>query len=379
MQLEKIDDHLREWKWVDSSGFSIPSVILPFGDSTNLPVNPVLQQYAHSNSSMQTWRMAGFLQRELNFHTRRGDDIKVLLGVRGQLYASHMESNGVVDDFGPRWTVSPRASINYMPAGQSDLLFRLAAGMYSQAPFYREYRRDDGQLVPGVKPQHSWQVTATTDYRFRLWDKPFTLTADLYYKYLTNLIPYEVDNLRLRYKPDETAVGYAVGLSVRLNAELIKGLESWASLSIMKTQEDIEGDAYGWLDRPTDQRISFKVFLQDNVPDMPWWRMSLNLVFATGTPIMTPFGNNGGDYLRLPSYYRIDWGNTIRLSQFEGLKHKKLFRMVEDIQIGIEVFNLFNFHNVVSYLWVADIDNIPRRVPNYLTARQLNFKLTVLF
>ncbi len=379
VQLEKIDDHLREWKWVDSSGFSIPSVILPFGDSTNLPVNPVLQQYAHSNSSMQTWRMAGFLQRELNFHTRRGDDIKVLLGVRGQLYASHMESNGVVDDFGPRWTVNPRASINYMPAGQSDLLFRLAAGMYSQAPFYREYRRDDGQLVPGVKPQHSWQVTATTDYRFRLWDKPFTLTADLYYKYLSNLIPYEVDNLRLRYKPDETAVGYAVGLSVRLNAELIKGLESWASLSIMKTQEDIEGDAYGWLDRPTDQRISFKVFLQDNVPDMPWWRMSLNLVYATGMPIMTPFGNNGGDYLRLPAYYRIDWGNTIRLSQFEGLKHKKIFRIVEDIQIGIEVFNLFNFRNVVSYLWVADIDNIPRRVPNYLTARQLNLKITVLF
>jgi len=170
-----------------------------------------------------------------------------------------------------------------------------------------------------------------------------------------------------------------VGLSVRLNAELIKGLESWASLSIMKTQEDIEGDGYGWLDRPTDQRVSFKVFLQDNVPDMPWWRMSLNLVFATGTPIMSPFGNNGGEYLRLPSYYRIDWGNTIRLSQFEGLKHKKIFRIVEDIQIGIEVFNLFNFHNVVSYLWVADIENIPRRVPNYLTARQLNVKLTVLF
>ena len=379
LQMEHIDDHLREWKWVDSSGFSIPSVILPYGDSSNMPVNPILQQYAHSNSSMQSWRTSGYLQRELNFYTRRGDDIKVLLGVRGQLYASHMESNGVTDDLGPRWTVSPRASINYMPAGQKDLLFRLAGGFYSQAPFYREYRRDDGQLVASVTPQHSWQLTATTDWRFRIADKPFTLTADLYYKYLTNLIPYEVDNLRLRYKPDETAVGYAVGLSVRLNAELVKDLESWASLSIMKTQEDIDGDAYGWLDRPTDQRVSFKVFLQDNVPDMPWWRMSLNLVYATGMPIMTPFGNNGGDYLRLPSYYRIDWGNTIRLSQFEGLKHKKIFRVVEDIQIGIEVFNLFNFRNVVSYLWVADIDNIPRRVPNYLTARQLNVKLTVLF
>lgn len=379
IQLENVDDHLREWKWVDSSGYSLPSIILPFGDSTNYPVNPILQQYAHSNSSLQTWRTAGYLQRELNFHTRRGSDIKLLLGLRGQLYASRLESNGSTDDFGPRWTLSPRASINYMPSGKDNLLFRLAAGMYSQSPFYREYRRDDGQLVPDVEPQHSWQVTATTDYRFRLWGKPFSFTADLYYKYLTNLIPYEVDNLRLRYKPDERAVGYAVGLSLRLNAELVEGMESWASLSIMKTQEDIEGDGFGWLDRPTDQRFSFKLFLQDNVPDMPWWKMSLNLVFATGTPIMSPFGNNGGDYLRLPSYYRIDWGNTVRLSQFETLKHKKLFRLVEDIQVGIELFNLFNFRNVVSYLWVADIDNIPRRVPNYLTARQINFKVTVLF
>ena len=378
-QLEQVNDHLREWKWVDSSGYSIPSHILPFGDTTNVPLNPILQQFALSNSSMQTFRTSGYLQRELNFYTRRGSDIRVLVGVRGQFYNTHMESNGLVCDFGPQWTVSPRASINYMPAGQKDLLFRLAGGWYSQAPFYREYRRFDGQLVPDVDPQHSWQVTATADWRFRLANKPFTLTADLYYKYLTHLISYEVDNLRLRYKPDQSAVGYAVGLSVRLNAELIKGLESWASLSIMKTQEDIEGDGYGWLDRPTDQRVSFKVFLQDNVPDMPWWRMSLNLVYATGTPIMSPFGNNGGEYLRLPSYYRIDWGNTIRLSQFESLKHKKIFRIVEDIQIGIEVFNLFNFHNVVSYLWVADIDNIPRRVPNYLTARQLNIKLTVLF
>jgi hypothetical protein len=328
---------------------------------------------------MQTWRAAAYLQRELNFHTRRGDDIKVLLGVRGHVYGSHMESNGVRSDVGPEWMVSPRGSVNYKPAVEADLLFRLAAGMYCQSPFYREYRGMDGQLTPAVEPQRSWQVTGTTDWRFRLWDKPCTLTADLYYKHLSNLIPYVVDNLRIRYMPDKTAVGYAAGLSLRLNAELIEGLESWASLSIMKTQEDIEGDGYGWLDRPTDQRVSFKVFLQDNVPDMPWWRMSLNLVFATGTPISSPYGTNGGDQLRLPSYYRVDWGNTVRLSQFEKLKHKPLFRKIEDIQISLEVFNLFNFRNVVSYLWVSDYENQPHRVPNYLTARQVNLKVTVLF
>ncbi len=371
LQLEQIDDHLREWKWVDSSGYALPTNMLPFGDSTNYPVPPVLQLFANSSNSMQTLRGAAFVQRELDFTTRRGDDFKMLAGIRMQVYST--------DAGGPKWMISPRASVNFKPKMGQDILFRLAAGIYHQAPFYREYRRDDGSLCTDLDPQTSYQLTGTTDWNFRLWAKPFTLTADLYGKYITNLIPYSVDNLRLRYMPDEKAVGYAVGLSLRLNGELVEGLESWASLSLMQTQEDIEGDGLGWLARPTDQRLSIKIFLQDNVPDMPWWRMSLNLVFATGSPIAVPFGDNGGDQLRLPSYYRIDWGNTIRLSQFEKLKHKKIFHYVEDIQIGLEVFNLFNFRNVVSYLWVADIDNLPRRVPNYLTARQLNFKITVLF
>lgn len=373
VQMEKISDHLREWKWVDSSGYALPTHILPYGDSSNYPVSPILQLYANSNNSLQTWRTAAYAQREVNFHTNRGDDIKVLFGVRGQLstlLSPHSTHN---------WILSPRASVNFKPAIEADLLFRLAAGIYKQAPFYREYRRDDGSLRTNLAPQTAYQLTATADWNFRLWDKPCTFTADLYYKYLTDLIPYAIDNLRVRYMPDQTAVGYVAGLSLRLNAELIEGLESWASLSIMKTQEDIEGDGLGWLDRPTDQRVSFKLFLQDNLPDKPWWRMSLNLVFATGTPITSPFGANGGETLRLPAYYRIDWGNTLRLSQFEVLKNKRIFRLVEDIQIGLEVFNLFNFKNVVSYLWVTDIDNTPRRVPNYLTARQLNVKVTVLF
>ena len=371
LQLENINDHLREWKWVDSSGYALPTHMLPFGDTTNYPVPPVLQLFANSNNTLQTFRTAAFVQREIDLHTRRGSDIKILAGVRAQMYTTEGSD--------PKWMISPRASVNYKPQMKQDMLFRLAAGIYRQAPFYREYRRDDGSLCLNLDPQTSYQITGTTDWRFRLWNKPFTLTADLYGKYITDLIPYTIDNLRLRYLPDEKAVGYAVGISFRLNGELIEGLESWASLSIMQTQEDIEGDGLGWLYRPTDQRLSFKLFLQDNVPDMPWWRMSLNLVYATGTPIAVPFGNNGGEQLRLPSYYRLDWGNTIRLSQFESLKHKRLFRVIDDIQIGLEVFNLFNFRNVVSYLWVADIDNLPRRVPNYLTARQVNLKITVLF
>lgn len=372
LQLENIDDHLREWRWVDSAGYALPTQFSPIGDPTNEPSSPILQQYLNSNHSMHTWRSAAFIQRELDFFTRRESDIKVLLGLRGQLYANSVASS-------PRFMLSPRASVNYKPRMKHDMLFRLAAGVYQQAPFYREYRTAAGALIADLPPQKSYQITGSVDWNFRLWDKPFTLTSDLYYKYLTDLIPYTVDNLRVRYMPEQQAVGYVAGLSLRLNGELVEGLESWASLSIMRTQEDIAGDGLGWLDRPTDGRVSFKLFLQDNVPDMPWWRMSLNLVYATGMPVTVPVLPRSETSYRLPSYYRVDWGNTIRLSQFAVLKHKRIWKYVEDIHVSLEVFNLFNFRNVVSYLWVSDHQNQYYPVPNYLTARQLNVKLTVLF
>ena len=368
-QCERVGDHLREWKWVDSAGYALPTTVLPFGDSTNGVLSPQLQNFVHADNSLQTLRGAAFVQRDVGFTTERGDDIKLVAGLRGQLYkvdaASRLQA-----------MLSPRVSASYKPVGERDILFRLAAGIYNQAPFYREYRRDDGSLVTDLSPQTSYQVMGTTDWRFRLWERPFALTADVYYKYITHLIPYTLDNLRLRYQPDLTAVAYATGLSLRLNGELVDGLESWASLSLMQTQEDIEGDGQGWLARPTDQRVSFKVFLQDNIPTIPWWRMSLSLVYGSGTPVRR-YAN--GKSLRLPAYFRVDWGNTVQLSRFDRLRHTKVFRYVDDIQVGVEVFNLFNFRNVVSYLWVSDYENIQYPVPNYLTARQLNFKLTILF
>lgn len=368
LQLEQIDDHLREWRWVDSAGYALPATFYPLGDSSNMPVSPMLQSFATADNSMRTLRGAAFVQRDVNFTTAHGDDITLVAGLRAQLYG-----NSLAD--APRAMVSPRLSGSFKPHGRRDLLFRLAAGIYQQAPFYREYRRTDGTLAPNLDPQVSYQAMGTADWRFRLWQRPFTLTADLYYKYITGLIPYTVDNLRLRYQPDLEAVAYAAGLSVRLNGELVEGLESWASLSLMQTQEDIAGDSLGWLARPTDQRLSFKLFLQDNLPTIPWWRMSLSLVFGSGTPV----SRTGTTVYRLPAYYRVDWGNTVQLKQFSRLKHSRLLRHVDDVHVGLEVFNLFNFRNVVSYLWVADYNNIYYPVPNYLTARQLNLKVTVLF
>ncbi|MBQ0015364.1 MAG: TonB-dependent receptor, partial [Bacteroidales bacterium] len=217
----------------------------------------------------------------------------------------------------------------------------------------------------------------TFDWNMRIKDRPFRFTADLYYKYLTHLVPYTIDNLRLRYNPDAEATGYAAGLSLRLGGEFVDGLESWASVSIMQTQEDIEGDGIGWIARPTDQRFSFKLFFQDYVPTLPWWRMSINIVYGTGMPVTFPYQKDRSSEHRLPAYFRVDWGNTIALSQIEPCRHWNIFRYVDDIQLSVEVFNLFNYHNVVSYIWVADYSNTYYPVPNYLTARQLNLKLTV--
>lgn len=386
LQCDAVADHLREWRWVDSAGYAVPATPVTPGDSSNVPYNPMLQHYANAENTLNTLHAMLFAQRELNFTVHGKADIKVLAGVRGQLYSyiGHVEGTGGADDAPfptprPQFLFSPRVSVSCKPYWREDILFRLAAGVYSQPPFYRELRRDDGTLVTDIEGQKSYQAMATADWNLRLWGKPFKLTADIYCKYVTDLIPYTLDNLRLRYRPDLDAVGYAAGASLRLNGEFVKGLESWASLSLMRAREDIEGDGLGWLPRPTDQLVSFKIFLQDNIPQIPWWKMSMSLIYGSPLPIDVPGQARTADPLRMPSYFRVDWGNTINLKSFEAIGRVPWLGSVKDIQVGLEVFNLFNYRNVISYLWVYDYEGRPFRVPNYLTARQVNVKLTILF
>lgn len=378
-QLEQVTDRLREWRWVDSAGFALPADHSVPGDSSNTPHTPILQRFANSHAGLTTLRSVAFAQREINLMLPSGADLRILAGLRAAVYHTDLVRYDEGHSTGLKPFFSPRISASLKPRWEHyDILFRLATGIYQQPPFYREYRNADGLLVPSVSPQTSYQVMATADWNFRLWERPFKLTADVFYKYITNLVPYTVDNLRITYNPELDAVAYATGISLRLNGDLVPGLESWASLSLLRTQEDIVGDTLSWLPRPTDQRLSFKLFLQDHIPQMPWWRMSLSFIYATGTPISHPAGRRD-IVLRLPSYLRLDWGNTIQLSRFSSLKSSRLFRVIDDLHVGVEVFNLFNFRNVISYLWVTDYDNHPYRVPNYLTARQLNVKITVLF
>ena len=201
----------------------------------------------------------------------------------------------------------------------------------------------------------------------------------MYYKYLYHLVPYTVDNLRVRYDASREATGYATGVGLRLNAQLVPDLESWASLSLMNSMYDIVGDQYGYIATPTNQRVAFKLFFQDYLPQAPWWCMSMHLIAASGLPFTYPQQTDFSRDYYLPAYFRVDWGNTLRLHSIQRIADARLFRIVDDIQLSLEVFNLFNYKNVVSFLWVSDYDNIYYGVPNYLTARQLNLKLTVTF
>jgi len=394
VQYEQVRDRMREWKWVDSAGFAMPTVIPTPGDSANMPQTPVLQLFCRSNHTVSTARLSAFVQRNVDLYNGRGDLFSLVGGVRLSAYDINFSNDNetgnasnytAVTDFdvtsphNRRLFVSPRISLNYKPKWERDILFRLAAGIYTQAPFYREYRYDDGTLNHAILPQHSYQAMATADWNFQINSKPFKLTADLYGKYIDNLITYRIDNLRMRYDADNEARGYAAGLSMRISGEIVDGLESWASLSLMTARQDILGDEYGWMARPTDQRLSFKLFLQDYVPTIPFWRMSLNFIVGSGLPYNFPGQRLFAKGDTYPPYFRVDWGNTIQLSRFKKLKDSRLMRHIDDILVSVEVFNLFDYKNVVSYTWVADYNNIYYPVPNYLTARQFNLKLTINF
>ena len=378
-QAERIADHLREWKWIDSAGYAMPATIAVPGADTLGPSAPLLQNFVHANNRSATYRLSSYLQREFDWMTESGHQWRMTAGVRIATYFTDCQAREVDSSeqhvTGPLM-FSPRLSFGIKPNWEHrDIFLRLSLGVYQQAPFYRENRRVDGSLNSQVSPQQSYQATLTCDYVFYLYDRPFKLTADLYYKFIDHLVPYTVDNLRLRYEAHNNAVGYATGLSIRLNGEWVEGLESWASLSLMKTQENIEGDGLGWLARPTDQRLSFKLFFQDNLPRAPWWRMSMGFVFGTGMPVVFAHQTDRSKTHRLPAYFRVDWNNSVRLSQMSFYKHSPL-RFFDEVLVGIEIYNLFNHRNVASYIWVSDYENKYYPVPNYLTARQFNLKVT---
>ncbi len=382
-QNEQINDVISEWTMQDSSGYTLKY------SETEINLQNVIKQKIDINSN----RTQGYIQS--SWLWEGATEYSLTTGVRGNYWSLNNQ-----------FVVSPRASFSIKPNWQKDFLFRFASGLYQQPPFYRELRDFTGKLFSRNKAQSSLHFVAGSDYNFTAWNRPFKFTSEIYFKYLYNLIPYTIDNVRIRYYANQRANGYATGIDLKLNGEIVKGAESWVSISVMKTSENIKGDFVtryynaegkrvaansgdtasstktnvGFIPRLADQRVNFGLFFQDYVPKFPTFKVHINLLFGSGFP----FGPNtyirAADTLRIPPYRRVDIGFSKQLIG-EGMKHNrpKFLKHFKSAWISLEVFNLLAIQNTISYFWVKDYSDISYPIPNYLTNRQLNVKLYVLF
>ncbi len=379
LQHEFIEDNIKEWHRTDSAGYS-----LPYSDRA---VN--LMRYVKTSTELISTRFSGYIQNSFGFSDTT--HFKLTTGVRFNYW-----------DLNKQLLISPRVQLTFFPKWKRDVLFRLGTGMYSQPPFYRELRDLDGYVHQNV--------VLGSDYHFKLWNRKFSLVSEAYYKYMTNIIPYEVDNVRIKYFGTNNAIAYATGVDLRLNGEFVKDAESWISLSYMTTKENLTDDYIkafinqdgevispkissaiqnktvvkdtllysGWIPRPTDQRINVGVYFSDYLPKHDNFKVHLNMLFGSGLPFGPPDHNRYKDTLRIPPYRRVDVGFSALLLDGKKVKYesRKFAKHFESIWASLELFNLLGVSNTVSYVWVKDLYNITYAVPNYLTGRRVNLKLT---
>jgi hypothetical protein len=350
-------DNIEEWTMLDSAGYS-----LPYSDSV---VNLYSTHFART--TLQPSQVNGYVRDSYEKKLAKG---KLILngGIRG-----------IYSDINQELLFSPRASISFLPANIKDLQFRLSAGTYYQPAFFKEFRDLSGQIHTDVKAQKSLHLVGGTDYYFISWNRPFKFTTELYYKYLWDLVPYEVDNVRIRYYGANSARGYAAGFDLKVNGEFVPGIDSWANLSIMQTQEDIEGDTVGFIARPTDQRVNVGIFFQDYLPNNKSYKAHLNLLFGTGLPFGPPGNQALKSALRIPPYRRVDIGFSKILIDRNNKSENRYLKHFNTLWLSLEIFNLLDINNTISHIWIKDISNRQYSVPNYLTGRRFNVKLQANF
>jgi len=361
LKRELLRGSTNEWTYLDSAGYSIPR-----------SDHAVRLFYSrNSGHSIRSSRVTAYIQDTYHFHPGWGE-WHLNAGVRAAYW-----------DFNQELLLSPRFSLSMTPPGNKDLSFHLAGGYYAQPPFYKELIREDGSINREIRAQRSLHLVMGAKYNFMAWDRPFHYQAELYYKNLDRLIPYKVDNVRIDYTGRNMARGYAAGLDMKVNGEFVPGVQSWASLSLMQTQADIRGDYYhddqgrrvepGFYPRPTDQLVNFSLFFQDYVPNHPSWKLQLSLHYGSKLPFTPPHTDRYDQVYRMPPYRRVDMGFSKMISTF---------RHIRSLWLGLEVFNLLDIKNTISYQWVRTVANQQGRageyaVPNYLTSRRLNLKLVL--
>lgn len=361
-QKEEIDDKIKEWTMRDSAGYSRP----------NIPDIVSVYSNLKGDNSINSTRYSAFLQDTYKFTS--GDNVFYLnAGVRFSHWSFNKES-----------LISPRASLAYVP--NNKFVLRFATGLYYQSPFYKEYQRIETLnnnsvivLNNNIKSQKSLQFVLGGDYKFTADERPFKFTSEVYYKHLTDLIPYTVDNVKIRYSGENLGKGYAMGLDMKLFGEFIKGTDSWISFSLMKTQQDVNGIK---APLPTDQGYNLSFFFRDYFPGQERLTMNLSASLSQGLPQSAP--NSGfvtSKVFRTPAYKRVDLGFAWQvLGESFSIRNQSAFcNSFKNIWIGLDVFNLFDINNTNSFYWINDVFDQQYAVPNYLTGRQLNVKIVAEF
>lgn len=376
IERQLVSDKLNEWEYNDSAGYS-----LPYSPNV-LRLNNVLK----NNADLTIDRFSGFVQD--NVHFRDSSNVTLQLGVRYNYNTLNKE-----------FLVSPRAGFSFSPKNwNKDIIFRASAGIYDQPPFYRELRRYDGSINPNLKAQKSWQVSGGFDYNLRLLQRPGKITTELYYKGMTDVVPYDIDNVRLRYFGENMAKAYAAGAEVRLFGELVKDAESWISVGFMRTREDLNNDHYytyklneqnkpvdstlvnvGYVRRPTDRMITFGMFFQDYLSTNKNFKVYLNALYGSNLPYNIPGSIKYRNALVIDPYIRADIGFSALLldSDKSNRRSHSPFRSFDNIWATLEIFNIIDRANTISYMLIKDFANNIYTLPNRLTPRLLNLKLIV--
>ena len=379
-----IDDRLYEWEYQDSAGYSLPL-------NTGL-----LSKFLQSSANLSIQKYSGYIQDNINLQGKNGD-ITLQGGIRYNYNSLNKE-----------FFISPRMQVSYKPNWNKDLVVKLAAGSYNQPPFYRELRKYDGTLNTDVKSQKSYQVVAGVDYNYKRGNRPFRVTTEAYYKQMRDINPYDIDNVRIRYFGNNNAKAYAYGIETRFYGELVKDAESWLSIGLMRTRENIDGDYFfqyknaageiisaktedrvptdsirnevGWLRRPTDRLITVGLFLQDYLPNNKNFKVHLNMLYGSNMSFNIPNSVKYRNALIIDPYIRVDIGfSALLLSEKNQRRSHNPFKDFDNIWASFEVFNLIDRPNTISYQLIKDFSNTTYSIPNRLTPRLINFKIVGRF
>lgn len=383
---EHIKEQSREYEMRDSSGYSVPHT----GQRLDLIYTLASKQ------DMKSRRIEGYVQDVFRWNTATmsSPEGNTMPSKQSNVAPSGAEGGAYFTltyglrfahwSFNRETLLSPRVSLAIVPASNPDITYRLATGLYYQAPFYKELR--DTMLTSSgvtavtlnrnIKSQQSWQVLAAFDYRFKMNDRKYKFTAEAYYKALSNLIPYNVQNVKVTYYGENLTSGYALGLDMKLYGEFVPGTDSWVSFSLMRTQQKYQGQ---WVPLPTDQRYALNLHFTDYFPGTDRWKMTLRLAYADGLPFGAPHRGIEAQSFRAPAYKRADIGMSyLALGNAKSEARNEKWG-VKRIWLGLDCLNLFGISNVNSYYWVTDVTNRQWAVPNYLTGRQINGRVIVEF